>query len=233
MNKIWLAVLVNLLGVVSPAVVYAQNKPLLLREPNASKAGQIRQEVTRSENVTRLQTKANAEIDRRLTALSKLTNKINEAKRLTDAQKSSILAQIQTTVTNLTNLKTKISTETDIAALRADVQSIVKNYQVFALVMPKTEIMAAANSILESADKLTEISVRLQSRGQDVTQMQAKIADAKAQANAALSTVNSLPVEMTPAHRTTLDTARTSLKTARQDLIEARQEAQKIVDALK
>lgn len=245
MNKVWLAILVNMLGVVSPAVVYAQQKNV--RPSNASQAAIIRKEVAQATTLDRLKTKAYAEIDRRLMALSKISDKINATDRLTAEQKSTILSQIQTTVSNLTALRTKIGADTDMATLRTDVQSIARNYQMYSLVLPKAELLGAVNAVLAATDRMTEISGKLQTRieeakaaGKDVAALEAtyadmisNIADAKQQSQVAMDAILSVSGEVNPERKAALESARSALKTARQDLVTARQDAQTIITGLR
>ncbi len=192
--------------------------------------------------VDKLKEKANREIDRRIAGLTRLIELINRIKRITDSQKTDLTTQVQNQITNLQALKTKIAGDTDIATLRADVQSIVKDYRIYALFIPKTYIIANADRLLDIADEMVQISGRLQTRidalksaGKDTTQMQsfmtdraAKIADAKTQAQNAINAVLPLLPDGYPANKTALQNARTMLQTARADLRAAQKDAQQI-----
>lgn len=194
-----------------------------------------------------LKTRADNEITRRITALNNLITRINSFKRLTADQKSNFTSQIQTEITNLTNLKAKIDADTDAATLKADVQSIVTEYRVFAFYIPQIRLLETSDRILNLAEQMSIYSANLQTRitqaqanGQDVTaltnsltDMQTKIADAKPQAQNVITTISALTPAGYPGNKTTLQGAKTSLNTARTDLIVAKQDARSIIIGLK
>lgn len=203
----------------------------------ASKAA-VRQDAV----ISRLKTRADNEITRRVNALTKLMTRITDVKRLTADQKTNLTSQIQDQINSLNTLKAKIDADSDIATLRTDVQSIVKSYRIFALFIPKTYIIAHADRLLDVTDVLTGIQGKLQTRidslksaGNDTTAMQnlitdmtAKLADAKTQATNAISAVLPLTPDGYPANKATLQSARTMLVAARQDLAAAHKDEQQI-----
>lgn len=181
---------------------------------------------------------ADKELDRRITALNALITRVNAIQRISVDQKSSLVAQIQTNINELTTLKAKIDADTDAATLKTDKQSIVTQYRIFALLMPKVEIMAHADAILQLATQMSANSATfqttIQQSGKDVssiqsivTDRQAKIADAITQAQNAISAVSALTPTGYPANKATLESARTMLQTARKDLRTAQQDLSK------
>src|SRR3989338_2640459 len=108
-----------------------------------------------------LRTKAVKEIDRRLEFLNTALNKTTNAKKLAEANKTSLITLIQKDITDMLNLKGKIAADTDIATLRTDVALIVKDYRVYALLRPQVELIAAGDSVLYWADKLNEVALKL------------------------------------------------------------------------
>ncbi len=224
---------VSLLLISSP--VFAQSPAVTVTPGAKATAAQV--------NVlSRLKTKADKEIDRRIAGLNRLINLIDRVKRLTDSQKSDLKTQVQTEITGLTTLKTKIDGDTDVATLRTDVQSIVKSYRIYALFIPKIYIIVHADRLTNIADDMGAISVLLQTRideakaaGHDTTAMQNlmtdrtnKLADAKTQAQKAIDAVLPLTPDGFPANKATLQSARTMLQTARADLRMAHKDAQDI-----
>ena len=203
---------------------------------------QARVNARQTQNLDRLKEKAYKEIDRRINALNKLIERINAVKRLTADQKSSLVSQVQAEITNLTNLKTKIAADTDLATLRADVQSIVKSYRIYALFIPKMQIVVHADRLLSIVDDFVTITDKLQTRineekaeGKDMgeaeslmTERSGKITDAKTQATNAINTVIPLTPDGYPGNKTSLQSARSMLQTARADLREAHKAAQRI-----
>lgn len=215
--------------------------------PGAGGINRPNQAANQQNRITNLKSRADAEIDRRITSLNKLLTRISGMKRLSSAQISAFTSEIQTEITNLTNLKAKIDADTDLATLQTDVKSIVLSYRVYALFMPQLHILAAADRILEYTDKFTAFATKLQSRitqaqsqGKDVsslqaalTDMEAKIADAKTQANNAIAEVTPLTPDGYPGNKSTLLDARSKIKAALTDLQGARQDAMTIINGLK
>lgn len=204
---------------------------------------QVRTATIQTNVIARLKEKAVKEIDRRIASLNKLIDKINAVKRLTSDQKSVMAAQVQTEITNLTTLKTKIEGDTDIDVLRTDVQSIVKSYRVYALYIPKMAIIAHADKILnliegEMATLTEKLQLRIneaKGKGYSVeimtslmTERQVKLDDAKNQANAAIVKVTVLTPDGWPGNKTVLEAARDLLKTARKDLSDAQKLASQV-----
>jgi len=155
-------------------------------------------------------TNAIKEIDRRLASLEKLSGKINSIKRLTATQRETLLAQVQIEVTKLTELKTKINAETDATTLQEQKKSITESYKIYALFIPKIEIMAHADKIIEIADAMKVKT--------DDAALISKISDAKTKAQSAYDLVFPLVPEDYPDYKITLKTARDLLRTARTSL---------------
>lgn len=204
------------------------------KETAASKAAE-RKEQIQTTTIQNLQTKATKEIERRIVSLSRLVSKVNDLKRVTSDQKAALTSQIQTEITNLTNLKAKIQADTDLTTLRTDVKSIVASYRIYALFIPKINILTAGDALLNATDKLlnvhTDLSQRIvtaKSGGADTTQaettlaqMKAKIDDAIVQTNSAIAIVTPLTPEGYPGNTTALSNARKALAAARKDVAEA------------
>ncbi len=197
-------------------------------------------------------TRGDKEIDRRIDALNKLIVRIGEMKRVSDSEKTSISTEIQSQITALAVLKTKIDADTDIAVLRVDVKSITDSYRIFALIMPRNTILAAADRLNAIVVEMNAVGVKLQARvataqsaGKDVTALTAalndfttKLTDAKIQSESAASGVASLTPDQgdktkAAANRAALVAARGDIKTGTEDLKAARADVKKIIEALK
>jgi hypothetical protein len=155
-------------------------------------------------------TNAIKEIDRRLASLNKLTDKINGIKRISSTQRETLLAQIKIEITSLQDLKTKIEAETDATALQEEKKSITESYRIYALLIPKIEIIAHADKIISLADAM---SAKTTDEG-----LKKIIAESKAKAQSAIDLVMPLVPEDYPGFKTTLSTARDMLKDARTNL---------------
>ncbi|HAO64846.1 TPA: hypothetical protein DCQ44_02590 [Candidatus Taylorbacteria bacterium] len=196
---------------------------------------------------TRLQGQADKEITRRLDLLNKMAARIEEMKKVSAAGKASLSTDLQAHVNLLNNLSTKIKADTDAATLKSDVQSIAKAYRVYMLVMPQLQITVAADRLASTSDLLTNFALKLQERittsqtaGTDVTALQtlltdmnAKIADAKVQAAAAIAKVTGLTPDSGDAavqasNQFALKAAREDIRVGTQDIKAANKDANQI-----
>jgi len=232
--------------IATPAVAFAQANTAATPGAKVDRM-QEKQEQRQSNQISNLKLRANREIDRRIAALNKLTTRITNIKKLSSGDKSTLTSQIQTQITDLTSLKSKVDADTDLATLRSDVKSIVDSYRIFALFIPKIHLLAAADSMSQAADNLTTLAAKLQDRiqkaqaaGNDVTNLnaalsdlQAKVADAKTQYQNAENLVLPLTPDGYPANKAQLDQGRAMVKTGAQDLKTARADAVTIINGLK
>ncbi len=155
-------------------------------------------------------TNAIKEIERRLESFKKLSSKVLEIKKLTASQKEALIAQIQVEITKLEDLKIKVNSETNSEALVEEKKMISESYKVYALYIPKIEIMVHSNKIIEIADAMSAKTKN--------TTLLTKIADSKTKAQTAYDLVFPLVPEDYPDFKATLKTARDLLKTARTSL---------------
>lgn len=193
-----------------------------------------------------LQSRALLEIQRRTTALQELSTRINALKRVSSSTKGILSSEIQTEIANLVALQTKIQNDTDSVTLKADVQSIITSYRVFALFMPQVRLLDGADALNTTSEKLSSLSASLQTRlaqaqssGKDVsslqsllTSMQAENKNAQAQSAAITTEITSLTPAGYPGNKTTLEAARTKLQTGTKDLKTAGQNARQIIQTL-
>lgn len=194
-----------------------------------------------------LKKRADLEISRRTDALNRLITKINNFKRLSSVQKSDLTSQVQTQIDSLNALKTKIDADTDITTLRADVKSIVTDYRIYVFFIQDINLIAAAERMGTAIDNLTILSGKLQTRiqdaqskGNDVSELNAKYSDMQTQltnAKVLVDEVNSklsgLSAAGYPANKTSLEDSKTKLKTAFADLKNSYQDAFQIIRLLK
>lgn len=202
--------------------------------------------------MTRLVGKADQEIQRRIDGLNKLLSRIQGMQKITDADKTVLTNNVQGQITDMTNLKSKIDADTDLQTLISDVKSITKSYRIYALVIPQGAIIAAADRVKNIADIMSTLGGKLQTRiasaqsaGRDVAALQsalsdfnAKIADAQAQAQAALSEIAGLAPDqgnqsVMQSNKAALQDAKKKIQAAQQDFVAARKDAVAIVKGLK
>ena len=160
-------------------------------------------------------TNATREIDRRIASLNSLITKINGVTRITAEQKTSLVAQVQTEIDNLGALKDKIAADTDATVLKADKQQIVLTYRIYALFLPKINLISHADEIQNLADAM-------KIKAANNPDALAKITIASNKTAEAISTVMVLTPDGYPGNRTDLSRANVMLKDARQALSDAR-----------
>ncbi len=184
--------------------------------------------------------------------LNTLISKIATMKLESAANKASLTAQLQASITNLTTLKTKIDGETTVASAKADVATIYTNNRVGAVVMPRVQMTASADQLLAQISDLSARGTTTQARivaaqaaGKNVTALnalyadfQAKIVDATTNAHTVqTSLVGLVPdngnVTVLASNKVTVTTAHTTLKTAQSDVAAARLDLKNILIGLK
>jgi hypothetical protein len=235
----------GILTILALGMIFAPGFSLAATVKNTT--AQAAQTAAQAKIMATLKSRADEEVDRRIAELNKLTTKISSLKKLSGAQQSAFTAAVQQDISDLTSLKTKIDADTDLVTMRADVKSIVDDYRVFALFVPKIHLLAASEIISETTGQFDALATKLQAQitelqtaGNDTTvltsdlsEMQAKITDAKKQASSVTSTVTSLDPSGYPDNKTILQSARTNIQTGRQDLAAARADSATIIDAIK
>jgi len=204
--------------------------------------------------IKNLQTRADEEITRRITALNTLSARVNAMEKISSIDKTSLSSTITAQISALTTLQAQIATDAaanSTTSLVSDVKSITGSYRIFALIIPQGAIEAAADRVLDVAATMTTLSGTFSTRlsaaqtvGANVTAAEAtltdfnaKVADADVQANAATSEVatltpdNGVTAQM-QANTAALKDARTKIQAGQQDLIAARADAQVMVKDL-
>ena len=114
--------------------------------------------------ITTAKSRADQEIARRINILTELNTNVQAMVKVSATEKTAIAAEVQTEITNLTNLKTKIDADTSITTLRTDIQSITKDYRIFMLVIPQGRIEVAADKIQTVVSDYTSFAAKLQAR---------------------------------------------------------------------
>lgn len=188
-------------------------------------------------------TNAGKEINRRIDSLNKLIARIQEMKKLSDSDKTSLISQAKEQISALEDLKVKIDSNTDPAALKADRQLIAKQYRIYMLFIPRLQILASADRIIEITDDISVLITKIQDRltqaainGKDVTVLQTtlkniqiKMADAKTQALSAQALVIQLvpdngDANIAKSNNKALQDARAKLVLAKKDITDAQKD---------
>ncbi len=207
---------------------------------------------TKTADLSKIITRADQEITRRTEALTKLSTRVSEMKKVSIESKAILSEKIQAEQANLNVLKTKIDSAVDKEALKADIKSITESYRIFMLIMPQIQVLTAVDRINTISATMTDVGTKLQTRiteaetqGKDVTELQklmanynTKVADAKTKASTASAYVSNLTpdngdnaVKLT--NTEALKKARADIKVAHEALQNARQDAKKMMEILR
>lgn len=227
MPSIRLIVALSLLSVVAlPTFVLAQTGAGTETRPAALEARVGAKEDAAKE-------RAGREIDRRVKALSALSERVVEMKRVGDDFKQALQGNVQNQVGLLTALKTKIETATSTTIFREDIQSITSSYRIYALVAQQGRISAMADKEAHIIIMMQALGAKLQARLQAVaagvdaeaataafTDFGANLTEAQTRAQAAVNAI--LPLQPDNGDKTIADTNAAALKQARSDLKAAR-----------
>lgn len=144
-------------------------------------------------------TVGNGEITRRLTTLNNLTTGITASQFLTASDKSSLSSEISTEASDLTGLKTKLDAETTVVAATTDDLNVITEYRVYVLVVPKVNVIIAADrqqateaALTTTANNFKNAIATAASAGKNVTTLQSELTDLNAQVAAAQSISSSM-----------------------------------------
>ncbi len=175
----------------------------------------------------------------RITALANLQARITGAKKLSDAQKAAFSATISTNTASMVALKAKIDADTDVSVLTADIHSIFTDYRIYAIVKPQIGMAAGADAMGVNVTDFATLSAKLQTRidalvdGSTKSQaqaalndMNAKVADAKTNADAAFAEIANLApdhgdVTIKAANKAAVADAHTKMQIRRDDMSHA------------
>lgn len=146
--------------------------------------------------------RADTLIATRLASLQRLLTRIQNDKKLTTADKASLTSDVQSAISGLTALKTKIDADTDLATARADAKSIITSYRVYAIFEPKIRLLVTINNLQTTSTNMAMLATKIQglldtlkSQGKDTTNAQTALTDVTTQLtaiNTALSTDKTL-----------------------------------------
>jgi hypothetical protein len=199
------------------------------------------------QRVDNLKERANREIDRRVASLSKLTSRINLIVRITSEQKTSLISEISKNITELTALKNKVTSDTDLATLKGNVKSIVDSYKIYGVFVPKIHLLITINKTDQAQIKLSDIALKLEDRiktlkdgGKNVTSLEADLIDMKTNLANAKTKIDALQEKIFavipadyPGNKGILVDGKNAMASIRKDLATARQDAGKIVEVIK
>jgi hypothetical protein len=191
--------------------------------------------------------RGNSEISRRLSTLNKLSDKVNNTAKLTADDKASLSSEITAEIDSLNNLKTKLDADTTLSDAKTDAQAIINDYRVYALIVPKVNLVKTADDQQVAEGKLSALAAKLQTRisavkaaGKKVTSLESELTNlnnkvSTAQAisgNIESSVINLQPSDYNSNH-SVLSGDRNQLKTAQTDIQAALTTTKTIITNLK
>ncbi len=194
-----------------------------------------------------VQSAGDALIVKRVASLQAFITRINAHQRLTADQKTALVGDAQTNITNLQNWQHKLDGETTIDAARSDVRGIFTQFRIYAVVLPRDEgeayldaLATVQGKFASNEDKINQAIQAAAAKGINVTQeqgqfsdLQAKVTDANTQIGNARALIPSLTPANYPGTTATLVQYRAGMKAARVDLTAAGQDLKNIIAELK
>jgi hypothetical protein len=170
-------------------------------------------------------------VARRLTSLASVKKDLDATPTplVSSADRSTLDAQIDVTVKGLNDLKATVDADATLAKVRADCRRIVSDYRVYALLIPRVELVRAAARVQAAAGTLKHLAGLLQARvdaakgrNRDTTSAQGYVTDLGLKADVAARAVAGIPTAVLPlgtpgypANRPVLVGARASVDSAR------------------
>jgi hypothetical protein len=213
-----------------------------------------------NEAISLINGKSVQEITSRVVSLNALSTRLSSMKNLSASESSTLSNEITTLIGELTGLQAKIQADASSTSigtagalastspLRQDFTSITKVYRVYALVIPQTQILAAADRVNTIVISLTTLSTKLQSRlssvqsnfaslQADLTDLNTQTTNAQTQAAAAVTAVSSLVPDngnatVAVSNEAALKSGRANIVAAQKDIQAADKDAHTIVVAL-
>ncbi|MDB5163636.1 MAG: hypothetical protein JWS12_253 [Candidatus Saccharibacteria bacterium] len=162
-----------------------------------------------------IKTRGANEINRRLTALNNVLGRISSASKLSAENKATLTTAVKDEVTGLTTLKSKLAADTALDAAKADAQSVINDYRVYALLLPKVWLLRAVDAEQVSEDKLTALATKLKTRidaaKPPVPDAQTKLDDMNAKIAAAKTITTNLEAKLLPLQPTDYNSDHTVL----------------------
>ncbi len=195
----------------------------------------------------RLQELGQILIDNRIELLTNLKNRIQAMSNLDTQTKTKLLADLDKAISDLQALKSQISSETDLQALREQVRSIFSNFHVYSVTAPQELGESVIGQGMYILGRLEAIQRQLQTMlsqnknaGKDVTaiqslmdQLNAKLDDAKTQLAIADAKFKSMTPANTDAARSARDEGKAAFRKAKDDLKAAHNLLKEIFNLLK
>jgi hypothetical protein len=119
---------------------------------------------TQTAAVQAIITRGDKEIERRLTTLNGLSSLISSSTKISAANKASLTTEVSSEITGLTSLKTTLDAATTVDSAKTSAKSIFSDYRVYALIVPKINLIKAADNQQLVESKLTILESTLSTK---------------------------------------------------------------------
>jgi chromosome segregation ATPase len=243
-----------LLSFLSIGLANAQSTTPSTTGSGTSSTGTLTQQ-QKQQHLSNIISKGNAEITRRLDSLNSLLNRIGSAKNLSSSDLSYLQNEVNVEISGLTALKTTLDNCATVTPLASAItacakpaaQSIINDYRVYALVLPKVRLVVMADDQIVIETNLSSLAQKLQNRiandqtaGKDVTSLQSELSSMTADISAAQAISANIESTVLPYQPSDYNTDHSllvgyasQLQTARTDLQTAVTTAKTIITGLK
>ncbi|MHB0976744.1 MAG: hypothetical protein ACYC1U_06070 [Candidatus Aquicultorales bacterium] len=179
-------------------------------------------------------------VDKRIGRLEKELIRVRSLKKISEEERAALVEEIQGALDELSILRGRIERETDAQALISEVKSIISNFRVYAVVLPKAKALEAAERANWGAQRFDTLAGKIEERiaeaeaaGEDVTALQELLEQFKAELESAKANI----AEAREAFKSMLiidpKAATMSLKEGKAELKEARQDFKDAIGILK
>lgn len=186
-------------------------------------------------------------IGERLKVLAGLTAGTHASTTLTDDDRVALLTLMSTDRSGLTGLAHRIEVDSDLKTLEADIKSIYTDYRIYDLLIPKIDLVMAADALSVATTKLdtsghriAELIASAKASGRDTTEAQIALAGVFSHNDAARARVTGVSADLLslttadyPGSAATLAADRGSIEDARGELAAAARAARMALAALK
>lgn len=154
------------------------------------------------------------ETNSRLAVFVMLAERLKNTKRITAAQRTELISQVQTQIANLDAIKTNLGRDKSAAQILSRKQAIVLSYKPYAFLGPKVLMLAFA-------DRAIDIASEMKPKTTDAV-AQTLLADVDVKSHIILSTVGSMQYDAYPGNRDVFVNAQKTIGMILQDLQDAR-----------
>jgi len=214
-----------------------------LEQRKEARDGQSRTEKSANKAVE----KVGERIDHQIEKIQEQLARLAKVERLSDEQKAKISAELTAQIDRLTAFKSSAATETDPTVLKEQAKALAKEFKAHTVSLPRAAITSAADRMMTVVGQMEAFSVKLHARvdsassaeaSASLSAFDAKVADAKVQAQAVASLVAGLSADSTDeatmkANADALKSAKEKLDAGRADLKAAREDIGNLLKVLK